>query len=175
MGSRRARGATRGAVLTLRGLIGTPEADSARAVVLCRQAVALETAAGAGLPVALGALGGALALDGQFAEAADILSESWRQRDADRLELRRASCRSPATWAGAWSNSAATPRSMRSFGRPARWPTRPNGSGAPTRPGRSWRCCGWCRVACCYRQGDATRARAGLVAAVPLAETRRTG
>ncbi len=86
----RAWSSARAAVLTLRGLIGTAEADSARAVALCREAVLLETAAGDGYRVALGALGGALALDAQFGEAAEILSAAVATERPDRLELRRA-------------------------------------------------------------------------------------
>jgi LuxR family maltose regulon positive regulatory protein len=69
------------AVLTLRGLIGTAEAGTGDAVELCRQAVLLETERGDAYRIALGSLGGALALDAQFAEAADVLAELWRHHD----------------------------------------------------------------------------------------------
>ena len=70
------------ATAMMRAVVGTPDAESARAVELCRQVVALETAAGgAGHPIAAAALGSALARDGQFAEAAAILRDSWRVRD----------------------------------------------------------------------------------------------
>ena len=70
------------ASMMLRAVIGTPDAESARAVELCRQAVALETAAGgAGLAIARAAWGSALARDGRFAEAVVLLGDSWRERD----------------------------------------------------------------------------------------------
>jgi len=65
----------------LRALIGIPDSASARGVELTRQAVALEAAAGGGdHPIAVMALGNALARDGRFAEAADVLLGSWQQR-----------------------------------------------------------------------------------------------
>ncbi|WP_395729403.1 LuxR C-terminal-related transcriptional regulator [Nakamurella sp.] len=71
------------ASMMLRAVIGTPDPESARAVELCRQAVELESAAGGdGLPIALAALGSALARDGRFAEAIDILVTTWRDRDS---------------------------------------------------------------------------------------------
>lgn len=70
------------ASMMLRAVIGTPDAETARAVELSRQAVALESAAGGeGLPIALAALGSALTRDGRFAEAVDILLDTWRRRD----------------------------------------------------------------------------------------------
>ena len=73
----------RAAALMLRAVIGTPDKDAAEAVELCRRAVELETAAGGqGLQVALAALGSALARDGRFAEAAEILAGTWRDRDS---------------------------------------------------------------------------------------------
>ena len=73
----------RAAVLMLRAVIGTPDKDSAGAVELCRRAVELETAAGGqGRPVALAALGSALARDGRFTEAAEILAGTWQDRDS---------------------------------------------------------------------------------------------
>ncbi|MET0966118.1 MAG: LuxR C-terminal-related transcriptional regulator, partial [Nakamurella sp.] len=71
----------RAAALMLRALIGTPNGDTARAVELCRQAVALESESGQGRLIAEGALGGALARDGQFAEAVAILAQTWQLRD----------------------------------------------------------------------------------------------
>jgi LuxR family transcriptional regulator, maltose regulon positive regulatory protein len=70
------------AATMLRAVVGTPDSDTARAVELCRQVVALETAAGgAGHPIAAAALGSALARDGQFEEAAAVLLEVWPRRD----------------------------------------------------------------------------------------------
>jgi LuxR family maltose regulon positive regulatory protein len=72
----------RAASTMLRAVIGTPDPESARSVELCRQAVEWESAAGgAGLPIARAALGSALARDGRFTEAVEILVESWHQRD----------------------------------------------------------------------------------------------
>lgn len=71
------------ASMMLRAVIGTPDPESARAVELCRHAVELESAAGGeGLPIALAAWGSALARDGRFAEAIDILVDTWRDRDS---------------------------------------------------------------------------------------------
>ena len=70
----------RAAALMLRAVIGLRDAESARAVQLCEQAVALESD-GPGQPIARMALGNALARDGRFAEAAAILVDAWRQRD----------------------------------------------------------------------------------------------
>ena len=70
----------RAAALMMRAVIGLRDAESARAVELCEQAVALESD-GPGQPIARMALGNALARDGRFAEAVDILVDSWRQRD----------------------------------------------------------------------------------------------
>ncbi len=73
----------RAASVMMRAVIGTPDAESARAVELCRRAVELESAAGGeGLPIALAALGSTLARDGRFAEAIDMLIGSWRERDS---------------------------------------------------------------------------------------------
>ena len=69
----------RAAALMIRALIGLPDTDTARAVELCQQAVALESD-GPGRPIALMSLGNALARDGRFAEAADLLVDAWRQR-----------------------------------------------------------------------------------------------
>lgn len=70
------------ASMMLRAVIGTPDAETARAVELSRQAVALESAAGGeGLPIAVAAWGSALTRDGRFAEAVDILLDTWRRRD----------------------------------------------------------------------------------------------
>jgi len=72
----------RAAALMLRALIGTPDAESAQSVSLCRQAVALEGEGGQGQQIARAALGGALARDGRFAEAVDLLDQTWRHRDS---------------------------------------------------------------------------------------------
>jgi len=70
------------ASMMMRAVIGTPDPDTAHAVELCRQAVALETeAGGGGRPIALAALGSALARDEQFAEATEILVGTWRERN----------------------------------------------------------------------------------------------
>jgi LuxR family maltose regulon positive regulatory protein len=71
----------RAAALMMRAVIGTPDAQSAHAVELCQRAVALEPDAGDGRQIAEMALGNALSRDGRFAEAADILSGCWRQRE----------------------------------------------------------------------------------------------
>jgi LuxR family maltose regulon positive regulatory protein len=72
----------RAAAVMMRAVIGLPDAESARAVELCRQADLLETeAGGAGHPIVAAALGSALARDGQFDEAAGILLDTWRRRD----------------------------------------------------------------------------------------------
>jgi LuxR family maltose regulon positive regulatory protein len=71
----------RAGALMMRGLIGTSEAETDRSVKLTRQAVELERAAGDRDPqTALLALGAALARDGQFGEAAEILQDAWRSR-----------------------------------------------------------------------------------------------
>ena len=70
----------RAAALMIRAAHRPPDAESARAVELCEQAVALESD-GPGRSIALMALGNAFARDGRFADAADILLGSWRQRD----------------------------------------------------------------------------------------------
>jgi len=68
--------------MMMRGLIGTSEAETDRSVELTRQAVDLERAAGDRNPqTAFLALGVALARDGQFGEAAEILQDAWRSRD----------------------------------------------------------------------------------------------
>ena len=69
----------RAAALMIRALIGLPDTESARAVELCEQAVALESD-GPGRQIALMSLGNALARDGRFAEAADLLVDAWQQR-----------------------------------------------------------------------------------------------
>ena len=71
----------RAAALMMRAVIGLPDAESARAVELCRAGGRAGNRRGPGRPIALMALGSALARDGRFAEAADILAGSWRQRD----------------------------------------------------------------------------------------------
>ena len=72
----------RAAAVMMRGINGTPPDDTARAVALCEEAVALEAAAGtAEQPVALAALGSAYAFDGRFADAVPILADSWRRRE----------------------------------------------------------------------------------------------
>jgi LuxR family maltose regulon positive regulatory protein len=60
---------------------GTPDADAEDAVVLSRQAVEWERAAGGDHPMMVTALGTALARTGRFAEAAPILAEAWNARD----------------------------------------------------------------------------------------------
>ena len=71
----------RAAALMMRGLVGTAESETARSVELTRQAVELERAAGDRDPqTALLALGAALARDGQFGDAAEILRDAWRSR-----------------------------------------------------------------------------------------------
>jgi LuxR family transcriptional regulator, maltose regulon positive regulatory protein len=72
----------RGAALVMRAAIGIPDSDPARAVELARAALAAE--AEAGVPdhrTGLAVLGSALVRCGRFDEAADLLRESWRQRD----------------------------------------------------------------------------------------------
>jgi LuxR family maltose regulon positive regulatory protein len=69
----------RAAALMIRALIGLPDTETARAVELCEQAVALESD-GPGRPIALMSLGNALSRNGRFAEAADFLFDAWRQR-----------------------------------------------------------------------------------------------
>ena len=71
----------RAAALMMRAVIGLPDTVSDRAVVLCRRAAELETMDGAGYEIALGALGSALARNGEFVEAAEILTGTWRRRD----------------------------------------------------------------------------------------------
>lgn len=72
----------RAGILTLRGVLGTPESQSALAVELCEKALALETAAGnAENPGALAALGRAYGLDARFDDGAKLLADCWRRRD----------------------------------------------------------------------------------------------
>ncbi|MGW6197994.1 LuxR C-terminal-related transcriptional regulator [Kribbella sp. NPDC055110] len=72
----------RAGVLALRGVLGTPESQSALVVELCEEALALETAAGnAGNPGALAALGRAYGLDARFDDGARLLADCWRRRD----------------------------------------------------------------------------------------------
>jgi LuxR family maltose regulon positive regulatory protein len=68
------------AAVMMRAVIGTPDAESAEAVERCERAVALESD-GPGRPVVMMALGSALSRDGRFAEAVDLLMDSWRQRE----------------------------------------------------------------------------------------------
>jgi LuxR family maltose regulon positive regulatory protein len=73
----------RAAAVMMRGLVGIPEADSARAVELTGHAVELERAAGNPDPwTALLAYGAALERDGRFADGADVLAGCWRARAA---------------------------------------------------------------------------------------------
>ena len=68
----------RAAVLCWRAAFGFSDAEAARSVALAREALELETRDGApGHPVARPALGGMLARDGRFDEAADLLLEQW--------------------------------------------------------------------------------------------------
>ncbi|HSU34349.1 MAG TPA: LuxR C-terminal-related transcriptional regulator [Propionibacteriaceae bacterium] len=72
----------RAAAVMMRGINGLPEPDTAQAVALCEQAVALEEAAGTPQhPLAMAALGSAYAFDGRFDDAVPILADSWRQRE----------------------------------------------------------------------------------------------
>ena len=65
----------------MRGINGLPETDTARAVALCEQAVALEAAAGTQQhPMALATLGSAYAFDGRFEDAVPLLAGAWRDR-----------------------------------------------------------------------------------------------
>ncbi|WP_240521508.1 helix-turn-helix transcriptional regulator [Amycolatopsis vastitatis] len=74
----------RAAVLCWRATFGGPDAESARSVALAQEAFDLETEGGApGHPNVRLALGGALALDGRFEEAAALLLDQWPRRDRD--------------------------------------------------------------------------------------------
>ncbi|HEX2805099.1 MAG TPA: hypothetical protein VHN80_02885 [Kineosporiaceae bacterium] len=70
------------AALSMRASIGIPFSDSALAVDRARRALDLEAAAGnPANGLARSNLGVALLRDGDFAEAADLLDGSWRERD----------------------------------------------------------------------------------------------
>ncbi len=71
----------RAAALMMRAVVGLPDTESARAVEMCRRAVELETEDGAGYGIAMGALGSALARNADFAEAAEILTGTWKRRN----------------------------------------------------------------------------------------------
>ena len=72
----------RAAVVMLRGLVGTTDAEGGKAVALTREALDEERAAGEPHPqTALLAVGLALARDGQMAEAATVLDDCWRERE----------------------------------------------------------------------------------------------
>jgi LuxR family maltose regulon positive regulatory protein len=74
----------RAAVLCWRAAFGLSDAESARSVALAQKAVDLETEGGApGHPIARPALGGMLARDGRFDEAAALLLDQWAGRDRD--------------------------------------------------------------------------------------------
>jgi LuxR family maltose regulon positive regulatory protein len=71
----------RGAVLTVRAGFGLPDAEAARSIVLARQALELEIGGGEPAhPHVPATLGGVLARDGRFEEAADVLLDAWQQR-----------------------------------------------------------------------------------------------
>ncbi|MYT03177.1 MULTISPECIES: LuxR C-terminal-related transcriptional regulator [Streptomyces] len=71
----------RGAVLTVRAGFGMSDAEAAQSVALARQALELETAGGATAhPHVPATLGGVLARDGRFDEAATLLFDVWQQR-----------------------------------------------------------------------------------------------
>jgi LuxR family maltose regulon positive regulatory protein len=68
----------RAAVLCWRAAYGLSDAEAERSVALAREALELETEGGAaGHPVARPALGGMLARDGRFGEAATLLLAQW--------------------------------------------------------------------------------------------------
>ena len=68
----------RAAVLCWRATFAGSDAESARSVALAQEALDLETEGGApGHPIVRLALGGALALDGRFDEAAALLLDQW--------------------------------------------------------------------------------------------------
>jgi LuxR family maltose regulon positive regulatory protein len=72
----------RAAVLCWRAAFGVSDAESARSVALAREALDLETEEGApGHPVVRPALGGMLARDGRFDEAAALLLDQWARPD----------------------------------------------------------------------------------------------
>jgi LuxR family maltose regulon positive regulatory protein len=74
----------RAAVLCWRAAFGFSDAESARSVSLAREALDLETESGAPEhPIARPALGGMLARDGRFDEAAALLLDQWARRDRD--------------------------------------------------------------------------------------------
>ena len=74
----------RAAVLCWRAAFGFSDAEAARSVALAREALALETEGGAaGHPIARPALGGMLARDGRFDEAAALLLEEWARAGRD--------------------------------------------------------------------------------------------
>jgi LuxR family maltose regulon positive regulatory protein len=80
----------RAAELALRGVLGTADAEPARAVALCEEAVALEAAAGNDQhPEALAALGRAYGLAGRFDDGARILAGCWRLRGQIRWPAER--------------------------------------------------------------------------------------
>jgi LuxR family maltose regulon positive regulatory protein len=70
----------RAAVLTLRAL-STSETNPERALGLMEQAVALESEASGASPASLAALASAHARSGDYATAAPLLMESWRQHE----------------------------------------------------------------------------------------------
>jgi LuxR family transcriptional regulator, maltose regulon positive regulatory protein len=74
----------RAAVLCWRAAFGVSDAESARSVALAKEALDLETEDGApGHPVVRPALGGMLARDGRFEEAAALLLDQWVRPDRD--------------------------------------------------------------------------------------------
>jgi LuxR family maltose regulon positive regulatory protein len=71
----------RAALLSLRGALGTPDSEPARAVELCEEGLALENAAGGDRqPDAVTALGRAYGFAGRFADGVEILADTWRRR-----------------------------------------------------------------------------------------------
>ncbi|KUM76529.1 transcriptional regulator [Streptomyces griseorubiginosus] len=78
----------RGAVLTVRAGFGLSDAEAARSVALARQALELETADGVTAhPHVPATLGGVLARDGRFDEAAALLLDVWQHRHRESWPL----------------------------------------------------------------------------------------
>jgi LuxR family maltose regulon positive regulatory protein len=73
----------RAAVLSWRAAFGVPDAESARSVTLAREAVGLEADGSPGHRIARVALGGMLARDGRFDDAATLLLDQWQLRDRE--------------------------------------------------------------------------------------------
>ncbi|MDX2546300.1 LuxR C-terminal-related transcriptional regulator [Streptomyces sp. WI04-05B] len=78
----------RGAVLTVRAGFGMSDAEAAQSVALALQALELETAGDVTAhPHVPATLGGVLARDGRFDEAATLLLDMWQQRHRDSWPL----------------------------------------------------------------------------------------